>query len=78
MSFFKRAARDYLLYRIAGGGRHRRRRQGFGHGHGWGHGRPRHRRGRSNVRVTGCCLPIPLGVVATAAVGGRSIARRRR
>ena len=71
MSFFKRAARDYLHYRLSGGGRHRRRR-------GYGYGRPRHRRGRSNVRVTGCCLPIPLGVVATAALGGRTIARRRR
>ena len=74
MSFFKRAARDYLLYRISGGGRHGRRRRGYG----YGYGRPRHRRGRSNVRVSGCCLPIPLGVVATAAVGGRTIARRRR
>jgi hypothetical protein len=53
----------------------RHRRSGWGHGYGrrpsygWGCGRPRHR-GRSQVRVTGCCLPIPLGMLLTA--GGLS------
>ena len=47
----------------------RHRRGGWGYGHrrpsyGWGYGaRPRR---RSNVRVTGCCLPIPLGLAMTA------------
>lgn len=73
MSFLKRAARDYLAYRLIGGGRHRRR----GRSYGYGYGRPR-RRSRSNVHVSGCCLPIPLGVVATAAVGGGAVVRRSR
>ena len=45
----------------------RRHRRGYGHrrpSYGWGYGaRPRR---RSNVRVTGCCLPIPLGLAMTA------------
>jgi hypothetical protein len=55
--------------------RHRRSGWGYGSGYGrrpsygWGYGRPRHR-GRSQVRVTGCCLPIPLGMLMAA--GGLS------
>jgi len=37
-------------------------------------GRPRR---RSQVRVTGCCLPIPLGVVALTAAGTTRRARSR-
>ena len=50
--------------------------------------RPRRRRGyhrpryyrprrRTNVRVGGCCLPIPLGVLAAGAVGTRMALGRR-
>ena len=49
--------------------RHRRSGWGSGYGrrpsYGWGSSRPRHR-GRSQVRVTGCCLPIPLGMLMAA------------
>jgi hypothetical protein len=52
----------------------RRRRPGYGWGrpaYGWG--RPRR---RTNVRVGGCCLPIPLGVMTAGALGVRLAARR--
>ncbi len=75
MSFFRRAARDYFIYRVFGGGGHRRGRHHRGR-HAY-YGRPRHRR-RSNVHVSGCCLPIPLGVVAATAIGGRAAVRRSR
>ena len=65
----------------------RHRRGGWGYGHrgygrrrpasyGWGYGmRPRR---RSQVRVTGCCLPIPLGLAMTAGWLTRlGVARRR-
>lgn len=78
MSFFRRAARDYLVYRVLSGGRHRRGRRHHGRPV-YSYGRPRHRhRRRSNVHVSGCCLPIPLGVLAAAAVGGRAIVSRTR
>jgi hypothetical protein len=54
----------------------RRRRPGYGWGrpaYGWG--RPRR---RTNVRVGGCCLPIPLGVMAAGALGVRHATRRHR
>jgi hypothetical protein len=35
-------------------------------------------RRRSNVRVGGCCLPIPLGVMTAGALGIRLAARRSR
>ena len=49
-------------------GRHpRRRSSGFGM---WGPLPTYSRRGRrSNVTVTGCCLPIPLGVFTVGALG---------
>lgn len=60
----------------------RHRRSGWGYGHhrrpsyGWGYGaRPRR---RSQVRVTGCCLPIPLGVLLTAGWLARLGLERRR
>jgi hypothetical protein len=32
-------------------------------------------RGGSRVTVSGCCLPIPLALAATAAVGARALLR---
>jgi hypothetical protein len=40
---------------------------------GYGFGRP-----RTNVRVGGCCLPIPLGILIAGAFGVAGAARRRR
>ena len=53
----------------------RRRRSGFGRPYGYGWGRPRR---RTNVRVGGCCLPIPLGVMTAGALGVRAATRRGR
>jgi len=70
--------RDYALRRILGGHR--------GHGRGR-YGRaprggiffpPRRHRRRSNVQVSGCCLPIPLGLLASLGIGLTHLARRRR
>jgi hypothetical protein len=44
----------------------------------YGRRRRRRPRRRTNVRVGGCCLPIPLGVVTASALGVRLAARRRR
>jgi hypothetical protein len=41
----------------------------------YGWGRPRR---RTNVRVGGCCLPIPLGVVTAGALGVRLATRKSR
>jgi hypothetical protein len=74
---------DRLLRRSA---RHSRRGR---HGYGYGR-RPRGRtgfagpfpyysrrtRGGSRVAVSGCCLPIPLGIVAVALAGMRALTRR--
>ena len=60
--------RFFLLRRMLDRGRRSRRSWGYGYRrptYGWGYGRPR---GRSQVRVTGCCLPIPLGFMI--ALGG--------
>ena len=71
---------EYVLRRLSGSSRHgRRSRYGYGpalgrHHSGWG--RPRSRR-RSRVHVTGCCLPIPLGVLMTLGLAGRVALRRR-
>ena len=35
------------------------------------------RRGGVEVRGCGCCLPLPLGVVATGALGLRALLRAR-
>ena len=71
-----------------------RRSYGAGPTAGWGRARPAPRsgfgmwgplpsysrttRGGSRVRVTGCCLPIPLGVVSATALGASVAARRSR
>jgi hypothetical protein len=41
----------------------------------WLHRPPRRRRG--NVRVYGCCLPIPLGMLTAAGLGTRLFFARR-
>lgn len=84
MSLFRQLARGYLVDRIVrGGGRRRRRQMGYGR-------RPRGRggfygpfpyysgrtRGGSRVTVSGCCLPIPLGLLAILAAGARVVLRR--
>ena len=80
--------RGYLLRRLLGGGALRRRH----HRGGWTAPRhrsiwmaPRHRRGyhvrprgRTNVRVGGCCLPVPLGMLAALLAGGHAARRARR
>jgi hypothetical protein len=63
--------------RILGGGR-RRRRRGRGRAGFFG---PfptytRRTRGGSRVTVSGCCLPIPLGLLAAFAMGARLLVRR--
>lgn len=40
--------------------------------------RPPRRRRRGNVRVYGCCLPIPLGMVTATGVGAGVLLSRRR
>ena len=40
----------------------------------YGWRRPRR---RTNVRVGGCCLPIPLGIMTVGALGVRLASRRR-
>jgi hypothetical protein len=75
--------RFFFLRRLLDQSRRHRRRSPWGYGgygrrrptYGWGHGRPR---GRGQVRVTGCCLPIPLGMLAVAAIATRSLVARVR
>ncbi|MBA2430325.1 MAG: hypothetical protein H0V55_11465 [Thermoleophilaceae bacterium] len=78
MRFLRHLAREYLLHRFLGP-RHR------GRGH-WG--APPRRRGfltpvhrqrrRSNVHVSGCCLPIPFGLFMGSIAGLRLLAGRAR
>ena len=59
--------RFLLLRRLLERKRRYRRTWGYGYrrpSYGWGYGRPPR---RSQVRVTGCCLPIPLGLVLAGA-----------
>ena len=93
MSFFRSASRAYLLnrllrdqrrrragygrgYGVSPSGRRRRpRSSGFGM---WGPLPTYSRRGRrSNVTVTGCCLPIPLGIFTVGALGLARAVRMR-
>jgi hypothetical protein len=73
----ERMLRDQMRRQMMYG---RRRRSGFGRPYGFGRpqgygwGRPRR---RTNVRVGGCCLPIPLGVISAGALGVRAAAKRR-
>ena len=94
MSLLRALARGYVLRRLLGGGGRGRRRRTGGYGsRGYGsrgyasrgpgsRGRglvlaPQARR-RSNVRVVGCCLPIPLGVLLASLVGAEGVRRRSR
>ena len=86
MFFLSRFLRVYLLGRLLGAGRGRRRvypASGYGRRR---RGRvgffgpfptysTRTRRG-SRVTVSGCCLPLPLMLVAGAALGARALVRR--
>jgi hypothetical protein len=93
MSLFGALGRAYVINRLAQRGRHRRygrspygRHSGFfgpprrrGRTGFWGpmpYYSGRTRRG-SRVHVSGCCLPIPLGMLLATAVGARGLMRRR-
>lgn len=83
MSLVRALGRAYLINRLAQRGRHhhrRGRRHHRRHQTGWFGPMPyysgRTRRG-SRVHVSGCCLPIPLGVLLATAVGARGAIRRR-
>ena len=67
MNLFERMMRQQMRQQMLYG-RRRRRGYGFGRPHGYGWGRPRR---RTNVRVGGCCLPIPLGVTIAGALAVR-------
>ena len=84
---FSRLLSAYVIERLMRRGRHRRHR-GYGYGHGFGR-RPRGRGGfvgpfpyysgrtrrGTRVHVSGCCLPIPIGLLALAASGARLLSR---
>jgi hypothetical protein len=86
MSLLSQLARAYMANRIMRGSA--RRRAGRSP---WGAPRPRRRGGfygpfpyystrtrrGSRVTVSGCCLPIPLGVVAATGLGAQAWRRRR-
>jgi hypothetical protein len=79
---FRALARAFLIERLLRSSRHRRRYRGYG-GRSRGRGGfagpfpyySRRTRGGSRVSVTGCCLPIPLGVLATLGLGARLLLR---
>ena len=70
-------SRFLLLRRLLGLGRQRRyrgrSRSGF---YGPFPYHTRRTRGGSRVTVSGCCLPIPLGLLAALAMGARLLVRR--
>jgi hypothetical protein len=88
MGLLRQLGRAYVVNRLLGHGRQRRRHSGYGRspyyarrsrGRGGFFGpfpyySGRTRRG-SRVTVTGCCLPIPLGMLAALAVGARLLTR---
>jgi hypothetical protein len=76
---FRAFARAFLIDHILRTGRHRRyggRSRGRGGFFGPMPYYSRRTRGGSRVSVTGCCLPIPLGMLATAGLGARLLLRR--
>jgi hypothetical protein len=82
MWFFSRLLQTYLVGRLLGGRRRAARRSGAAARVAAASGSSAvsrlleaHAR-RSRVTVSGCCLPIPLAVAATAAVGARALLRR--
>jgi hypothetical protein len=75
MSLFRELTRAYVINRLARGGRRRARRRSWHYGHA-PRSYSRRPRGRSQVRVTGCCLPIPLGILGVLVAGARILVRR--
>jgi hypothetical protein len=71
----ERMLREQMRQQMVYGRRRRRSGYGFRRPYGYGWGRPRR---RTNVRVGGCCLPIPLGVMTAGALGARAATRRYR
>ncbi len=92
MGLLGSAASAYALHRMAGGSRRQggsRRRRGYGSPYGrrsrsqsgFGFFGPfpsysRRTRGGSRVKVTGCCLPIPLVMTIGAAAVTKAAVRR--
>ena len=72
--------RVLLIRRLLGLGRHRRYRGYRGRSRSGFYGpfpyHSRRTRGGSRVTVSGCCLPIPLGMLASVAVAARLLLRR--
>ena len=89
MSLFGYLAREMMRQQAHNNRRHRRSGWGFGppprrrsrHHSTWGGPRggyhPMRRHSRSNVRVVGCCLPIPIGVMALGLALRATVARGR-
>jgi hypothetical protein len=75
VNLMERMLRQQMRQQMLYGRRRRRPGYGFGRPYGYGWGRPRR---RTNVRVGGCCLPIPIGVVTAGALGVRLATRGRR
>jgi hypothetical protein len=79
MGFILRAlGRAFLINRVA---QRRQRRRGRAYGRGGFFGPMPYYSGRTRrgtrVHVSGCCLPIPLGMLLATAVGARGLMRRR-
>jgi hypothetical protein len=76
-------SRFLLIRSLLGLGRHRRHRRGGYYGRRSRSGfygpfpyHSRRTRGGSRVTVSGCCLPIPLGLLAATAMAARLLLRR--
>jgi len=76
MFIFRSLARAFLINRLM----ERRRRRGRGRGRAGFFGPMPYYSGRtrrgSRVHVSGCCLPIPLGVLVATVAGARGLMRR--
>ena len=91
MFIFRALARAFLINRLMQRGRRRGYGRSYGSSGFFGPSRRRGRTGffgpmpyysgrtrrGSRVHVSGCCLPIPLGLLAATAVGARGVMRRR-
>jgi hypothetical protein len=75
---FRMLARAFLINRFR---QRRQRRRGRAYGRGGFFGPMPYYSGRTRrgtrVQVSGCCLPIPLGMLLAGAVGVRGLTRRR-
>jgi hypothetical protein len=92
MSLIRNLTRAYMINRVARSGRRRAAQRSWGYGRGpqrysrRSRGRggffgplpfySRQTRGGSRVTVSGCCLPIPLGVLGALALAARLLTRR--